>query len=682
MYTTMSNRIPRHLSCRGIVRILCSVWLVLIAQLFPIELMTSFTPSLAFQKKSTRCNPSLLSSSSQYINPFKNVKHLLHNTTISSSKEENISQELLLKIVQWGQTYFASSTTANNYNNGKQIHQSPMMRVPGCIATVHVSTTLIPISHDDNNINTYSPDQYFVRVDGTADALISKGLVALVAAAFSQASRPTAQQILEIRPSTVADDLGLRSTLSRGRNDGLASIVTIVQQQIRSILLKSNNVSSDDNTVISSPRATVSNNDDDHQKIKGKKKTKVAMLLSGGVDSSVALSLLSKDPNYEVHAFYLKIWLEDELQHLGVCPWEEDWKICQSVVAHLSLTSSTAISLEAMSFQHQYHEHIINYTLSEARRGRTPNPDIMCNSRVKFGAFVSEIMQRQSFDYIATGHYARVQHFNDNNASKLYRAPDGIKDQSYFLSTLSQEQLKRVLFPIGHLEKKQVRALAEAFNLPNKNRPDSQGLCFLGKVKFDNFLQAYLGEKPGNVIDVLTRDVIGQHKGLWFHTVGQRKGIGKCLDPKVTTRGPWYIVAKDPIDNLIFASNDFDNSALLGSSRSNFFVEDIRWISGHYPHEQLVLQENNKTWIGRFEMKIRHGPTISRGSLSMNAVQTGDTVTICSSSEGRIELDDKDGGLAPGQFVVFYQLGCDECLGSGVISEKHWAQFLFPAVQQ
>jgi tRNA-specific 2-thiouridylase len=259
-------------------------------------------------------------------------------------------------------------------------------------------------------------------------------------------------------------------------------------------------------------------------------KPTVAMLLSGGVDSSVALNLLHSQ-GYSVTAFYLKIWLEDELAHLGQCPWEDDYDMC------IQVCNQAGVPLESISLQQEYKETVISYTVAAAQRGRTPNPDIMCNSRVKFGCFYDAIEGR-GFDYVASGHYAQLI-ADDNGAKQLLRAPDAVKDQSYFLCALKQEQLQRVLFPIGHLEKHEVRQLAQDYDLPNKNRPDSQGLCFLGKVKFDEFLAAYLGESPGDIIDARTGGKIGRHNGVWYHTVGQRKGIGKVLDPKATAKGPW-----------------------------------------------------------------------------------------------------------------------------------------------
>jgi tRNA-specific 2-thiouridylase len=284
----------------------------------------------------------------------------------------------------------------------------------------------------------------------------------------------------------------------------------------------------------------------------------------------------------------------------------------------------------------------------------------MCNSRVKFGCFYNAIEGR-GFDYVASGHYAQLA-TDENGVKRLLRAPDPVKDQSYFLCSLTQDQLDRVLFPIGEYEKTQVRELAQEFDLPNKHRPDSQGLCFLGKVKFDEFLAAYLGERPGDVVDARTGDVLGRHRGVWYHTVGQRKGIGKVLNPKATSRGPWYVVAKDPEHDIVYASNEYDEEVFT-EARSDFYVEDVQWIAGSPPNE--LIDDNGDFRRGQFHMKIRHGPRIVKGSLHLTEP-----------TAGNVKLDSKDGGLAPGQYVAFYELDGSECFGGGVISERHWAKFL------
>lgn len=499
---------------------------------------------------------------------------------------------------------------------------SPLQRVSGCVANVNVQTTLV---HNR------------VLLDGEADAIVSRGLLALLSQVLENIA---ANDVLELDPDSVADELHLRTILSQGRNDGLASMVRVVQSQIRQLIHPSESIHE---TEESTP-ATL--NGKSHQPT-------AAMLLSGGVDSSVALNILKRQ-NYNVTAFYLKIWLEDELAHLGQCPWEDDYRVCQQVC------QQAGVPLETISLQDEYKDQVISYTVQEAKRGRTPNPDVMCNSRVKFGCFYNAIEGR-GFDYVASGHYAQLA-TDENGVKRLLRAPDPVKDQSYFLCALTQDQLDRVLFPIGEYEKTQVRELAQEFDLPNKYRPDSQGLCFLGKVKFDEFLAAYLGERPGDIVDARTGDVLGRHRGVWYHTVGQRKGIGKVLNPKATSRGPWYVVAKDPEHDIVYASNEYDEEVFT-EARSDFYVEDVQWIAGSPPNE--LIDDNGDFRRGQFHMKIRHGPRIVKGSLHLTEP-----------TAGNVKLDSKDGGLAPGQYVAFYELDGSECFGGGVISERHWAKFL------
>ena len=264
--------------------------------------------------------------------------------------------------------------------------------------------------------------------------------------------------------------------------------------------------------------------------------TKVAVLISGGVDSSVALKLL-KEQGYNITAFYLKIWLEDELSFLGSCPWEEDLFYIKQIC------EKENIPLKIVPFQKEYWDEVVKYTISEIKAGRTPNPDILCNKRIKFGAFLNKF--GNDFDKVATGHYAQVEEIN--GTFHLKRSPDPVKDQTYFLSHLNQDQLKKAIFPIGHLKKSEVRALAEKFDLPNKNRKDSQGICFLGKIKFNDFIKHHLGETVGDIIEFETGKKLGEHNGFWYHTIGQRQGLK-------LSGGPWYVVAKDPEKNIVFIS--------------------------------------------------------------------------------------------------------------------------------
>lgn len=350
---------------------------------------------------------------------------------------------------------------------------------------------------------------------------------------------------------------------------------------------------------------------------------KIAVLLSGGVDSSVALRLLQEE-GHEVTAFYLKIWLEDELSYLGECPWEEDLKFAREVCAAVN------VPLEIISMQKEYWDEVVDYTLKEVQAGRTPNPDILCNQRIKFGKFYDKI--DNSFDKVATGHYAQVE--EKNSTFYLKKAKDAFKDQTYFLSHLSQEQLSRAIFPIGGYTKKEVRDLAKKYNLPNQERKDSQGICFLGQIKFSEFLKHHLGEKPGDIIEYETNEKIGEHPGFWYFTIGQRQGIG-------LSGGPWYVMKKDPKTNTVYISNDYHEPE---KSRDTFIAEKINWVSGYQPPKDTA----------NLQVKIRHGEELYNAK-----------VTFKDAHAATVQLDENDQGLAAGQFAVFYDGGV--CLGGGVI---------------
>ncbi len=350
------------------------------------------------------------------------------------------------------------------------------------------------------------------------------------------------------------------------------------------------------------------------------KNDKIAVLVSGGVDSSVALALLKK-AGLNVTAFYLKIWLEDELSYLGDCPWEEDLEYVQKICTQLE------VPLEIVSLQKEYFAEVVGYTIAEVQKGRTPNPDVMCNNRIKFGLFLSKV--DSSFTKIATGHYA--QKIEVDGKFHLKKAPDPIKDQTYFLANLSQDQLSRAIFPIGHLLKSEVRALAEEFDLANKNRKDSQGICFLGKLKFRDFLKHYLGEQEGELIEYETNKVLGSHPGFWYYTIGQRQNIR-------LSGGPWFVVKKDPAENKIWVSKNYEN---IAQARDNFEVSEFNWIG-----ELKSLNE--------VSVKIRHGENFYKAKFE-----------VISKDKAKVLLDQEDQGIASGQFAVFYEN--DVCVGCGVI---------------
>lgn len=352
---------------------------------------------------------------------------------------------------------------------------------------------------------------------------------------------------------------------------------------------------------------------------------KIAVLVSGGVDSSIALQLL-KEQGHSLAAFYLKIWLEDELAFLGECPWEEDIKYARAVC------EQAGVPLQVLSLQKEYRERIVAYTLEEVGAGRTPNPDMLCNARIKFGAFSDAV--GRDFDAVATGHYAQTE--GEEDAIRLKMSPDRIKDQTYFLAQLSQTHLSRARFPVGRYDKRAVRALAERFALPNAKRKDSQGICFLGKIPFDEFLRHHLGQRFGPLIEYETHKVLGTHAGFWYFTVGQRRGIR-------LSGGPWYVVAKNPQANEVFVSHAIHQKA---HARDTFMVGALNWISGEAPAKNIL------------HVKVRHGAKQYPARLEPQG-DGGLKVTF---------QEEKDSGIAEGQFAVFYD--GDVCLGGGTILGK------------
>ena len=347
---------------------------------------------------------------------------------------------------------------------------------------------------------------------------------------------------------------------------------------------------------------------------------KIAVLLSGGVDSSVALRLL-KDEGHELTAFYLKIWLQDEFSFLGECPWEEDLKYARGVCEQVN------VPLEVIPLQTEYWDNVVSYTIDEIKEGRTPNPDIFCNSLIKFGEFYEKI--DSSFEKVASGHYANVE--KSNVKYLLKTSPDPVKDQTYFLAYLTQRQLSRALFPIGRFKKTEIRKLAEKFNLPTMARRDSQGICFLGQIKFKEFIKHHLGEIEGDIVDIDSGKFLGKHPGYYYYTIGQRSGLK-------LGGGPWFVVRKDVNKNIVYVSRE--NKA--ERERYEFYVGKLNWVSGKKPGK------NN------LKVKIRHG-----------ARRYECMVEWKNENVMRVNLNESDSGIAPGQFAVFYD--DDVCLGGGVI---------------
>ncbi|KAL1830577.1 hypothetical protein ACET3Z_000228 [Daucus carota] len=374
------------------------------------------------------------------------------------------------------------------------------------------------------------------------------------------------------------------------------------------------------------------------------KRLNVAVLVSGGVDSSVALRLLHA-AGHSCTAFYLKIWFQEDYENFwSECPWEDDLKYAKAVCNQVD------IPLEVVHLTDEYWSNVVSYIIEEYRCGRTPNPDVLCNTRIKFGAFMDAISS-MGFDFVASGHYAKVIHeFTEQSSgpSVLQLSEDMVKDQTYFLSHLSQSQLRRLIFPLGCIPKDVVREIAKSFNLPNKDRKDSQGICFLGKIKFSEFVARHIGEREGVILEAETGDFLGKHRGFWFYTIGQRQGLR-------LPGGPWYVVEKDTKNNVVFVSRSYYS---VDKRRRSFRVGSFKWLSGKHPNE-----------IGHLQCKVRHGPGFYDCSLTMEPGENShDKVAV-------VQLSEDDQGIAAGQFAAFYS--GRTCLGSGVILES-WDDSGFP----
>jgi tRNA-specific 2-thiouridylase len=353
---------------------------------------------------------------------------------------------------------------------------------------------------------------------------------------------------------------------------------------------------------------------------------KIAALVSGGVDSSVTVPIL-KEMGYEPVIFYIRIAMEGEAGFTD-CPSEEDIEITTWIAKKYGL------KLEIVDLQKEYWERVISYTLDTVKKGLTPNPDVMCNRLIKFGSFNDKY--GKDFDKIATGHYASV--IQNEKGYFLGTARDTQKDQTYFLGQITYEQLSRAMFPIQKLLKKEVRQMAAQMRLPSAGRPDSQGICFLGKINYNEFIRKYAGEDPGEIIELETGKVWGEHKGLWFHTIGQRKGLG-------LSQGPWFVVKKDTDKNILYISNGYDPAAQYSREVK---LSDFHFINMHHPPDMSMEQ--------RISFKIRHQPEFSTGTLK----KSGEMYIITS--------DQPVSGVAPGQFGVVYDSDKNICLGSGVIT--------------
>ena len=369
---------------------------------------------------------------------------------------------------------------------------------------------------------------------------------------------------------------------------------------------------------------------------------RVVVGMSGGVDSSVAAGLL-KEQGYEVIGLFMKNWEEDDDE--TYCSSRQDW------IDVVSVADVLGIDIEPINFSAEYKERVFAEFLREYSAGRTPNPDILCNSEIKFKAFLDHAIQLGAHKMV-TGHYAKVQ--QNNGCYELLRAADLSKDQSYFLCRLNQAQLSHTLFPLGTYHKKDVRELAKKMGLPNATKKDSTGICFIGERPFRAFLNQYLSTSPGP-IKTDEGHIVGEHIGLAFYTLGQRKGIG-IGGQKTGTGEPWFVARKDMSNNTLYIVQGHDHPWLL---TSHVRATDISWVSGHAPMEKKNHNTNSNTNAHDVEVfsctaKVRY----RQQDMSC-------TVKKCNDNTWEISFDTPQWGVTPGQSIVFYQK--EICLGGGVI---------------
>ena len=352
---------------------------------------------------------------------------------------------------------------------------------------------------------------------------------------------------------------------------------------------------------------------------------RIAVLISGGVDSAVVVDTLFRQ-GHDLHLFYIRIGMDNGE---GDCSAEEDIEMCSLIARKYGLP------LKVVSLHEEYWNHVMAYTLRTVKEGLTPHPDMMCNKLIKFGFF--EQRWGKDFDKTATGHYASI--VEKDGKYFLATAADPVKDQTDFLAQISYDQLSHIMFPLGELPKAEVRSRAAEAKLPNASRKDSQGICFLGKIDYSDFIERHLGTKEGPVIEIETGKKIGTHKGYWFYTIGQRKGLG-------LSGGPWYVVKKNVRDNVIYVSNGFDTRRQYGREIP---VEEMHWIT-ESPFRDGSTGE-------RIAFKTRHSPEFYDGTIS---IKKDGSCTVTSDSDIQ--------GIAPGQFAIIYSPDRRLCLGSGMIS--------------
>lgn len=365
----------------------------------------------------------------------------------------------------------------------------------------------------------------------------------------------------------------------------------------------------------------------------------VVVGLSGGVDSSVA-ALLLKEQGYRVIGLFMKNWEDDDT--------DEYCSTRQDLIDVMSVTDILGIDVEVVNFAKEYRDRVFSTFLQEYNAGRTPNPDVLCNSEIKFAAFLDHAVSLGA-DFIATGHYTGVQDFDGKR--QLLKAEDGNKDQSYFLYRLNQSQLKPAIFPLANWLKPEVRAKAEAAGLPVAGKKDSTGICFIGERPFNDFLQRYVPQNPGEIRDLDSGKLLGTHQGLAFHTIGQRKGLHiggvKGLDAQAGEHDAWYVAAKDMQTNVLYVVSGHDHPALYANEVT---ITDLNWIAGEPPHTH---------WVYTAKTRYR----MPDAACEIERIDADRAVVRFAAPQWAV---------TPGQSLVLYESRV--CLGGGIIESTRMGE--------
>ena len=365
--------------------------------------------------------------------------------------------------------------------------------------------------------------------------------------------------------------------------------------------------------------------------------SKIALLLSGGVDSSVALHMLCQ-AGEKPDCFYIHIGLDKDDTYS--CSSDEDVEMCKAV------TKRYGVNFDIIDLHKEYWDEVVKYTMRKVFAGYTPNPDVMCNTLIKFGAFYEKVGYK--YDYIATGHYATRVGYGDTNNPEWWICPakDPVKDQVDFIANIDTKKvpISKIIFPIGDLMKEDVRRIAEENHLINAKRKDSQGICFLGKINYNEYIEQYLGTQDGDIINVDTDEKIGTHHGHWFHTIGQRKGLG-------LSGGPWYVVGKNAAKNIVYVSNHQDRTHV-----QEFYCIDVNWLTRDMIAYYFSHDHNADNVICDIKFKIRHTPEVYSGQMVFYGADKNVKI-----------ISDTPITAASGQYCILYSSNYEVCFGCGEI---------------